>query len=200
MSSIQIHTIKGRKYPYRHTYINGKVVCTLIKGTKPDGRKARTESFKAATRLANSPYAHHSYDSQEDLDAAIRTAYRAGYGVTRIQKVFAEIDLYPTRRQTENYLRDIGIELRIRTEKKQKTPLEIHNIKQEEYEAAQKYIIDQEIAEKLRISENEGKKMKKMAAQDAKEILRLRQQLMNFRDMGRSPTAEEIEQIIIDSK
>lgn len=198
MSSIQTHHINGHDYDYEHTYENGSVVCRRCKNGRTDGRRARSFSFHAATRFANSPYSN--YESQEDLDTHIRKAYAAGYGIKRIQGIFGEIDLHPTRRQTENYLRDMGITLRTKAEATPKilTVKEILTTEaREAYTAAQRGLESQRVDDELSSKEQQIVEMKTAAQKDEKEIMRLRVALIRYRDKGRAPTDSEIEELLL---
>ena len=190
MSSIQDHHIKGYTYPYRHTYVDGKVVCTRHHdGGETDGRR----TTGTATRLSNSPYNHSSYHSQDDLDRQVCAAYAQGYGVKRIQAIFAEIDLHPTRREVENYLRGMGVELRRRKPRPTKSEPSIDAVKIELAQAKENIAIktiEQDSADV------QTKEMRSEIADNAREILRLKEKLMDYRDMGRPPTDGEIEELI----
>lgn len=191
MSSIQDHHIKGYTYPYRHTYVDGKVVCTRHPdGGETDGRR----TTGTATRLSNSPYNHSSYHSQDDLDRQVCAAYAQGYGTKRIQTIFAdELDLHPTRREVENYLKDMGIELRKREPKPKPAEQSIDAVKIELAQAKENIAIrtiEQDSADV------QTKEMRSEIADNVREILRLKEKLMDYRDMGRPPTDDEIEELI----
>ena len=192
--SIVIHTIKGSKYAYDHHRVGDKVKCKYVglADRKP------TDNMRS-TRLSNSPNPNDLggdpwYASQDKLDAYILKSYtRGGLGVRRIQTIFAdELDLHPTRREVEKYLRSIGAELRTRTPKK--APISVTDIESENKrlnESLGSTTIERDSA-KVRIEQ-----MKDAAINDAKEILRLKEALMDIRDKGRAPTDAEIDALLI---
>ena len=178
------HKIKGILYWYEHTRVGKKVVCKYLGRVGGGGRSHRATD---TTRLANSPYAT-SYTSQDDLDAEVSKAYQQGYGTKRIQQMFEDIDLRPTRRAVENYLtQDLGIELRKRAPKPTNTVPDYKS----ELEQAETTIALRDIetdSKDIRI-----RQMETAAMQDAARIAALEAKLRDYRDMGRAPTAEEIE-------
>lgn len=182
MTSVQTHHIKGHDYDYEHTYVDGKVVCVRC-DSNSDGRTLRSRSYRAATRIENSPL--NNYESQADMDSHIRKAYRMGYGIHRIQGMLEEMDLHATRRQTENYLRSIGLTLRTKRDAtKSIEPL------------PQKDSFETSILEdRLKSNEQHTSDLKKNAIKDAKKIIRLEMALRDYRDMGRGPTAAEFERL-----
>lgn len=195
--AIVTHTIKGHQYDYEHTRHGTQVDCVRIKDGRSDGRRARSSSFQDVTRLSNSPYATSSYSSQTDLDENVRAAYKQGYGTKRIQGMFAELDLHPTRGQIENYLtQDLKIVLRKKTSSvnKPKTSFEKRTAEAKaEFLKAKETAVDKG-SQKLRIKE-----MEKCAVRDAAYIEKLKAKLRYYRDIGRAPTEEEIE-YIFDTK
>jgi len=209
MSSIQIHHINGTYCPYRHTYINGKVVCVLVKGSHPDRRMTSTGT-PASTRLANSPHKpteRHdgrgttaAYQSQDDLDEHIRRSYtNAGYGVVRIQEIFENIDLHPTRRETENYLtKELGVVLRKRKkEPKTLTSKETRTAEaRDEYAAAQQELESQRVADEISSKEQHIKSLESEVAATERQYRQLIQKLRNYRDTGRAPTDAEIDSML----
>ena len=197
MSSIQIHHINGGHYAYRHTYINGKVVCVRVKGDRQDRRMTSTGT-PPATRLANSPY-KDSYSGQADLDADVRKAYHAGYGTVRIQKIFEDIDLHPTRRETENYLtQELGVVLRKRkTEPKTLTAKEIRTAEaRDKYTAAQQEFESRRAADDLSSKEQHIKSLESEVASTEHQYRELIQKLRDYRDTGRAPTDAEIDALL----
>ena len=186
-----IHTIKGLQYEYEHHRVGEKVVS---KDGGPVDGKVGNRTTGVATRLTNSPYSHNSYESQEDLDHQVRAAYAQGYGVKRIQTIFSDIDLHPTRREVENYLKDMGVELRKRAKKSTSSEQSIEDLKAE--------LVQAKDALAIKTIEQDSKDvqmadMRSQSADDARTVLHLKEKLMDYRDMGRPPTDEEIESLIM---
>ncbi len=197
MSSIQDHHIKGHTYPYRHTYINGKVVCTRHNPGQADGRRTTGTS----TRLSNAPKQMSTmdaprYTSQDALDDHIKTSYvRGGVGIKRIQMIFAdELDLHPSRRETENYLKDMGVELRKRAKKTPSSEQSIEDLKAELAQAKDALAIKtiEQDSRDVKLAD-----MRSESADNARTVRHLKEKLMDYRDMGRPPTDEEIESLIL---
>lgn len=187
-----IHTIKGIRYWYEHTRINGRVVCKYLGPV--DGNKQRTSSprLSDATRTKNSA-GQTIYTSQEDLDNEVRNAYtRGGLGIKSIQtNIFGHIGLSPSRREVENYLQnDLGVTLRKRprvtSQPESDASSELAQAKEDLAVAS-----DERDSKSVRIAE-----MHQTLTDDTKEILRLKEKLMDFRDMGRAPTDAEIEELV----
>lgn len=186
-----IHTIKGIRYWYEHTRVGDKVICKYIGSVDGNGGN---RTIGTATRLTNSPYSHSSYESQDDLDNQVRAAYDQGYGVKRIQAIFSEIDLHPTRREVENYLKDMGVELRKRAKKAHPSEQSIGDLKAKLAQAKDALAIKtiEQDSKDVKMAD-----MRSASADDARVILHLKEKLMDYRDMGRPPTDDEIESLIL---
>lgn len=187
-----IHTIKGIRYWYEHTRINGRVVCKYIGPV--GGGKQRTSSpqLSDATRTKDAA-GQTIYASQEDLDSEVRSAYtRGGLGIKRIQtEIFGQIGLYPSRREVENYLQDnLGVTLRKRSRVTSQSEPDITS----ELVQAKEDLATSEI--ECESKDHHISQMQSTTSADAKEILRLKEKLMDFRDMGRPPTDAEIEELV----
>jgi hypothetical protein len=131
------------------------------------------------------------YTSQKDLDNEVRSAYTCGSGIKRIQtEIFEPIGLHPSKRAVENYLNDLGIELRKRA---RATPKTEPDTSAELAQAKANLEIDkiERESKDVRIAE-----MQQTSLDDAATILRLKARLRDFRDMGRAPTDAEIEEIV----
>lgn len=193
------HIIKGIPYWYEHIRVGKVVVCKYIGRAdgQPDGRR----TTNAATRLSNSTMqidllGECKYASQEELDAYIKKSYTRGkIGVKRIQTIFAdELGLHPTRREVENYLTgDLGLELRKRASKKQVVEPSNDATKSDLAQARESISM-----RKIEIDSKDVqiKTMKCVSMDDAQEILRLKNALRDYRDMGRAPTDDEFEELI----
>jgi hypothetical protein len=186
-----IHTIKGLRYWYEHTRINGRCICKYLGPV--DGYKQRTSSprLSDATKVYTSG-GQPIYASQKDLDNEVHNAYSRGFGIKRLQEeIFAPIDLHPSRREVENYLKnDLDVVLRTRSNAVPQTlPDTAADLEQAKIDfALNKIACD---SKDVRIAE-----MRQTSFDDANEILRLKEKLIGFRDMGRAPTDAEIEELI----
>jgi len=204
-----IHTIKGNRYWYNHYRVGNRVVCKYLGPVDSSKRSGSS----GATRLVNAPQIssfrnkngecitpHPRYESQEEMDNYIRQSYvRGGLGIKRIQTMFAEIDLYPSRREVENYLRhDLDIELRTKAKSpKVLTAKEIRTAEaRDAFAAAQNDIEVQKTEANLASKEQQIADMKSSAQKDAEKLAHLLSKLRNYRDTGRAPTDAEIEELI----
>lgn len=189
-----IHTIKGHQYAYDHKRIGGRVVCKYL------GSVDGCQTMNTTTRLSDAPKQLNTigaprYASQEALDREIHNAYtRGGLGIKKIQTIFAdELGLHPSRRTVENYLKGMGIKLR----KRNAPPADTSSNDTEDLTKLAQVKESLAISEIAKNSKDiQIKAMKDAAINDAKEILRLKEALMNIRDKGRAPTDKEIEELI----
>jgi len=196
-----IHTINGHRYWYEHYRVGNRVVCKYLGPV--DGSKRYGSS--GATQLVNAPpvSSFHNkngecitpqprYESQEELDNHIRQSYvRGGLGIKRIQIMFAEIDMYPSRREVENYLRDdLDIELRTRTRKTAPTP----DTSADELAQSKDIIALNEI--EIASKDAQIISMHDASMEDSKKLTRLLSKLRDYRDTGRAPTDAEVEELI----
>lgn len=193
-----IHTINGIRYWYEHYRVGDKIISKYM---GPVDGKGGNRTTGAATRLSNAPkqmsiLGAPRYASQDDLDDQIKNSYvRGGMGIKRIQAVFSdELDLHPTRRETENYLKDLGVELRKRSKKPAPPAQSIEDLKAELAQTKDALAIKtiEQDSKDVQIAD-----MRSHSADDARTVLHLKEKLMDYRDMGRPPTDEEIESLIL---
>lgn len=199
-----VHTINGKQYIYEHHRVGKRIICDYV---GPVGGRGAGTGSQGNTQLSSSPsqldsFGNPHYDSQDEFDAHIRKSYvRGGLGVRKIQKIYAdELDLHPTRREIENHLQGMGVELRTRkktapaesvTEFEKRT-LEAQNA----LETAREEFAAKEAESEISSRDQQIEQMKESSLDYAKEILRLKVALRDIRDKGRAPTDDEIEKLM----